>query len=43
MTTTTIEARTAAILEALDALGKDESGADEIIDRYAEEIFYARA
>lgn len=29
--------------EALDALGKDESGADEIVDRYAEEIFYARA
>lgn len=29
--------------EALDALGEDESGADEIVDRYAEEIFYARA
>ena len=28
--------------DALDAL-KDESGADEIVDRYAEEIFYARA
>ena len=29
--------------DALDELGEDESGADEIIDRYAEEIFYARA
>lgn len=29
--------------EALDALGEDESGADEIVDRCAEEIFYARA
>lgn len=28
--------------DALDAL-KDEAGADEIVDRYAEEIFYARA
>ena len=29
--------------DALDELGEDESGADEIVDRYAEEIFYARA
>ena len=29
--------------DALDELGEDEFGADEIIDRYAEEIFYARA
>lgn len=29
--------------EALDELGEDKAGADEIIDRYAEEIFYARA
>lgn len=29
--------------DALDALGEDKAGADEIVDRYAEEIFYARA
>lgn len=29
--------------DALDALGGDKAGADEIVDRYAEEIFYARA
>lgn len=29
--------------EALDELGEDKAGADEIIDRYAEEIFNARA
>ena len=29
--------------EALDELGEDKAGADEIVDRYAEEIFYARA
>ena len=29
--------------DALDALGDDKAGADEIVDRYAEEIFYARA
>ena len=29
--------------EALDALGEDKAGADEIVDRCAEEIFYARA
>ena len=29
--------------DALDELGEDKAGADEIVDRYAEEIFYARA
>lgn len=29
--------------EALDELGEDKAGADEIVDRCAEEIFYARA
>ena len=29
--------------DALDELGEDKAGADESIDRYAEEIFYARA
>lgn len=29
--------------DALDELGEDKAGADEIVDRCAEEIFYARA
>ena len=29
--------------DALDALGEDKAGADEIVDRCAEAVFYARA